>query len=160
MQVLGKKLVFNKIQETRRRRKKAPKNSLNIREKHSPICSEKWIFNFSHQHCQYLHATMFMFTMKWPAGTYIMSIQWYDLSQKYCLPFYEKGCGIKLNYIPLKDMAVGFNTMLLLRRVFNKGDILIKLSQTNLFQVFTKKVSYINWISWTQNTTYGFALLG
>ena len=39
----------------------------------------------------------------------------------------------KSNYIPLKDMARGFNTMLLLRRLFNEGDILIKLSQTNFF---------------------------
>ena len=27
------------------------------------------------------------------------------------------------NYVPLKDMYVGFNTMLLLRRLFNEGDI-------------------------------------
>ena len=27
------------------------------------------------------------------------------------------------NYVPLKDMHVGFNTMLLLRRLFNEGDI-------------------------------------
>ena len=39
----------------------------------------------------------------------------------------------KSNYIPLKDMTIGFNTMLLLRRLFNEGDILIKLSQTNFF---------------------------
>ena len=27
------------------------------------------------------------------------------------------------NYVPLKDMHIGFNTMLLLRRPFNEGDI-------------------------------------
>ena len=44
------------------------------------------------------------------------------------------------NYVPLKDMHVGFNTMLLLRCPFNEGDS-IKL-KTNFFlvnKVFTKK---------------------
>ena len=50
-----------------------------------------------------------------------------------------------LNYVPLKDMQVGFNSMLLLKRLFNEGDI--DQDQADKFLQI-------------QNTTFGFTLYG
>ena len=50
-----------------------------------------------------------------------------------------------LNYVPLKDMQVGFNSMLLLKRLFNEGDI--DQDQADKFLQI-------------QKTTFGFTLYG
>ena len=50
-----------------------------------------------------------------------------------------------LNYVLLKDMHVGFNSVLLLKRLFNEGDI--DQDQADKFLQI-------------QNTTFGFTLYG